>query len=105
MVLHSTPEMKEANATMSQRIFTEVRRMIAEHKEIDPDAVLPTSLLAEDLGLDSLDALEVMLDVEVLFDIAMPEEFLYRMKSVQDVCSVIAEQLAERSGRSEPGQG
>jgi len=47
----------------------------------------------EDLGLDSLSALEVMVDIEYAFKIKVPEERLQTVQTVQDTIAVVQEYL------------
>ena len=52
-----------------------------------------TSTFREDLGLDSLSALEVMVDIEYAFKIRVPEERLEGVKTVADTIRVVQEYL------------
>ena len=52
-----------------------------------------TSTFREDLGLDSLSALEVMVDIEYTFKIRVPEERLEGVKTVADTIRVVQEYL------------
>jgi acyl carrier protein len=51
------------------------------------------STFREDLGLDSLSALEVMVDIEYAFKIRVPEERLEGVKTVADTIRVVQEFL------------
>ena len=52
-----------------------------------------TSNFREDLGLDSLSALEVMVDIEYAFRIKIPVERLEHIRTVQDTIDVVQEYL------------
>lgn len=51
------------------------------------------SSFREDLGLDSLSALEVMVDVEYAFKIKVSEERLQNIQTVRDTIVVVQEYL------------
>jgi len=53
-----------------------------------------SSSYREDLGLDSLSALEVMVDIEYAFKIKVPEERLQSIQTVQDTINLVQEYLA-----------
>ena len=60
---------------------------------IAPGEILDTSRYRADLGLDSLAALEVVVDVEYAFKIKVPEERIQTIETVQDTISVVQEYL------------
>lgn len=51
--------------------------------------VTPTACLTNSLGLDSLDRMEVLMNLEEEFDINIPLEVASEAKTVQDVISYI----------------
>jgi acyl carrier protein len=63
----------------------EVKRIIVEHLGIDEAKVVPKARLAEDLGADSLDVVELVLALEEAFDIEIPEEEGEKLRTVNDV--------------------
>ena len=54
----------------------EVRALIADIIEMDPSAIDPNAHLGEDLGMDSMMALEILATMEKKFKIRIPEEDL-----------------------------
>ena len=56
--------------------------------------ILDTSNYREDLGLDSLSALEVVVDIEYAFKIKVAEDRIQSIKTVQDTIDVVQEYLA-----------
>lgn len=56
---------------MNQSITDQVYDIVARHGDIDRATLTPTSTL-KDLGIDSLEAIETIFDVEEHFDINFP---------------------------------
>lgn len=71
-----------------------IRESVNRITGIAPGEILDTSSYREDLGLDSLSALEVVVDVEYAFKIKVPEERIQTIHTVQDTISVVQEYLA-----------
>ena len=57
-----------------------------QHEILD---VLPESRLEEDLHLDSLDRIELWMDLESIFKISIPETELKQINTVQDVVNLV----------------
>jgi acyl carrier protein len=60
---------------------------------VPPADINDSSSYRNDLGLDSLSALEVMVDIEYAFKIKVPEERLQTIQTVQDTINVVQEYL------------
>lgn len=56
----------------------------------------PQSRLMEDLNLDSIDAVEIVIDLEHEFDIHVEDDDILRMKTVQDVIDYVKEKGGAR---------
>lgn len=59
-------------------------------EKVDSAAVNPTAHFAKDLGLDSLDAVEVVMAIEEEFCIAIPDAEAEKILSVEDAITFIA---------------
>ncbi|MBQ1415029.1 MAG: acyl carrier protein [Lachnospiraceae bacterium] len=73
--------------------FEKVRDIIAEQLSIDPAQIVPEATFTEDLGADSLDAVEMVMAVEEEFDISVPDEALENIKTVADLLALVEEYL------------
>lgn len=82
---------------MPDAIEREVIEIIARKKKLDP-STLSAATTFEDLGLDSLDAADLIFTVEDTFKIVVPDEAAANMKSVAQVAAGIAELVANRTG-------
>ena len=68
---------------MAQRtIDQEVTELIAEIIEMDSTEINPEASLVEDLGMDSMMALEILASIEKKFRIKIPEEDLPKITTV-----------------------
>jgi acyl carrier protein len=83
-------------STDADPLEQQVIAIIATKKKIDPQAITPTSTF-EELGLDSLDAADLIFTVEDTFKILVPDESAQSMRSVGDVIAGIR-QLVEADG-------
>jgi len=70
-------------------IFDEVREILAEQLDVDKDSIEMNSKLAEDLGADSLDAIDIVMTIEDQYAIEVPDENIENMKTVKDIVSFI----------------
>jgi len=77
-----------ANVTAEQ-IRDEVKRLIAEVTEREPEEITDTALFAEELGVDSLMAMEVMVAVDKKYKINIPEDEFAKIKNVNDTVEVV----------------
>ena len=55
----------------------------------DEEKITMEASIADDLGIDSLDAVELVMALEEEFDIKIPDEELGKMKKVSDIVGCI----------------
>ena len=82
----------------TQEVADALREIMAARLGLTPEQIVPEARLVEDLGLDSLDAVELAIAVERKFDIEVPEEELTKLKTVADMLA-----LVETRTRQAPG--
>ena len=70
-------------------IFEEVKEILAEQLDIDPETIEMTSNLQTDLGADSLDAIDIVMSIEDQYGIEVPDSVIENMRSVEDIVSFI----------------
>lgn len=71
---------------MSDKSVTEkITDIIVEQLGVSADQVNPEAKLVEDLGADSLDAVELVMAVEEEFGIEVPDEEAEKLISVGDI--------------------
>ena len=59
--------------------FEKVQKILAEQLELDADEITLDSSLVEDLGIDSLDFVDIVMSLEDEFDTEFPEEDMTRL--------------------------
>ena len=66
-------------------MFERIRTIIAEELDVDKASIEPQSKLADDLGADSLDAVELIMAIEEEFDVEIDDNDATKIKTVQDI--------------------
>ena len=67
---------------MSQEIQDKVVAIIVEKLNCEASEVTPTANFSSDLGADSLETVELMMDLEKEFNITIPEEVSEKIATV-----------------------
>lgn len=70
--------------------FEKVRDIIVETLGCDAEAVTPAASLADDLGADSLAAVELVMALEEAVGISIAEEDAANLKTVGDIMTYLA---------------
>jgi acyl carrier protein len=70
-------------------IFEKVRDIIAEELGIETDTIKLESDLTDDLGADSLDAIELIMAVEEAFDVEIADSDATAIKLVSDIVNYL----------------
>ncbi|WRD06391.1 acyl carrier protein [Helicobacter pylori] len=70
-----------------------MKAVIAEQLEIDVSQVTPEAKFVKDLGVDSLDIVELIMALEEKFGIEIPDEQVEKIVNVGDVMRYIEKQL------------
>ena len=85
---------------MSHEELTErVRRIIATAQHLSPEKVTADSTF-EELGIDSLDGINILFAVEGEFNINIPDDAAQNIRSVRDVVEGIAKLLGGEGGEA-----
>ncbi|MFI3251373.1 MAG: acyl carrier protein [Eubacteriales bacterium] len=73
--------------------FEKLKEVIVESMNCAPDEVTMEARLVEDLGADSLDAVELNMAIEDAFDVEIPDAALAELKTVGDLVGHIEKLL------------
>jgi acyl carrier protein len=88
---------------MSDELIERVRRTIATSKRIPEDSVTIDSTF-EDLGIDSMDAVEILFALENEFDISIPDEEVKTVRNVRQMVEGVGKLLAAKSAGTPTAQ-
>ena len=66
-------------------IEEKVRHILADKLDISFEKIQPSSLLRDDLGMDSLGAIEIIYEMEDAFSIKVEEVDMQNIKTVSDI--------------------
>jgi len=80
--------------------FDKVKKIIVEQLGVDESEVTPEASIADDLGADSLDQVELVMAFETEFNIDIPDEEAEKIKTVGDAVKRIDETTAGSSTSS-----
>ena len=70
-------------------MLEQVKEIIVEAINVDEDLIVPEAKLQEDLGIDSLSAVELAMELENAFDIRIEDYALANLKTVQDILNIV----------------
>ncbi|MBQ3733021.1 MAG: acyl carrier protein [Bacteroidales bacterium] len=79
-----------------EEILQKVQSIIADKLSVDVADVTPEKSFTNDLGADSLDTVELIVDFENAFDIKFPEEDAEKVATVGDAVAYIESFLAAK---------
>ena len=66
-----------------------VKEIIANQLSVPADKLTDTTNIAEELGADSLDLVEILMSLEDEFGISIPDEAIPQIKTINDVVAFI----------------
>jgi len=70
-------------------IFERIKEMIVEELNVPVEKITMEARLAEDLGADSIDAVELIMNIEDEFEIQVSDEQAQSIKTVGDLVRYI----------------
>ncbi len=71
-----------------------VARILQDSVGVEAERIRPDARLVEDLGIDSLDRIELVFELESAFGIEIPDQAVAQVQTVQDIVSRIDAVLA-----------
>ena len=73
----------------AKKLENELRSLIAEIVEIEPEKISPEANFVEDLGMDSMMALEILASIEKKYKLRIPEENLTKITNLNKVVALV----------------
>ena len=83
---------------LSQQIYD----TLGDYLRRDPAALHPEDSLRDDLGLDSLQTIELVYQVESVFDLQIPDEDFGRLRTIGDVLTYLLERTGSTPNHVSP---
>lgn len=77
-----------------EEIVKKVQAIIVDKLGVEPSEVTMTANFTNDLGADSLDTVELLMEFEKVFGIKIPDEETSSIVTVKDACDKVAEKLS-----------
>lgn len=78
-------------------VSDKVKAIICDQLMVDPDEVTDESSFVEDLGADSLDTVELIMEFEDEFGVEIPDEEAEKISSVGEAVSYLEKLLANKA--------
>ena len=100
----SSPQATSPGKPKSASVEERVKRIVIEQLGVEEAEVVPKARLAEDLGADSLDVVELIMALEEAFDIEIEDGEAEKLKTVGDLIQCVQAHLkpAKEPGKQKP---
>ncbi|MDO4281580.1 MAG: acyl carrier protein [Peptococcaceae bacterium] len=76
-------------------VLDQVKKSLSEILSCDADSIDMDTDLAKDLGVDSIDSVELIMEVEEIYDIHISDKDAAELTTVGDVVEYIEEHIGE----------
>ena len=63
-------------------VFEKVKAILSEQFDVEEDSITAETTLADDLGADSLDVVDLLMSIEDEFEVEIPDEEVENIKTV-----------------------
>jgi acyl carrier protein len=77
--------MKNIQTIPDTVISSKIKEIISHKLGLDQNEIMDTDSFADDLAVDSLDVLEILMEIEKEFSIKIPDEDAGKLKTVDSV--------------------
>jgi len=74
-----------------ESVEEQVKEIIVKQMGVNKDQVTPETSFINDLGADSLDTVELVMELEDAFDVSIPDEDAEKIQTVGDAIKYIKE--------------
>jgi acyl carrier protein len=88
-------ELDEQNGD-PHRVAERVTKIVKDQLKVDEEKIVPEAEFQADLGADSLDQVEILMNCETEFEIEIPEEDATQIVTVGDAIDCVQRKLAEK---------
>ena len=74
-------------------VLEKIKEILARSLDVDIETLSADTKIAEDLGADSLDIVEMLMDIEAEFDVEIPDEDIESIKTIGDAAEYIRNKM------------
>jgi acyl carrier protein len=79
-----------------EKIEEIVKNFLIEELEVDESAIAPDALLKDDLGIDSLDFVDIVVIVERNFNFKIKAEEMAEVRTLSQFCDYIESKMGDK---------
>lgn len=74
-------------------VFEKVKAILSEQFDVEEDTITPETSIADDLGADSLDVVDLLMSIEDEFEFEVPDEEIDNIKTVGELVKYIEDNV------------
>ena len=74
-------------------VFEKVKSILIDQLDVEEEKVTPEASIADDLGADSLDIVDLLMSLEEEFDLEIPDDQVENIKTVGDIVKYIEDNI------------
>lgn len=74
-------------------VFEKVKSILIDQLDVEEEKVTPEASIADDLGADSLDIVDLVMSLEEEFDLEIPDDRVENIKTVGDIVKYIEDNI------------
>lgn len=74
-------------------VFEKVKAILSEQFDVEEDTITAETSIADDLGADSLDVVDLLMSIEDEFEIEIPDDEVENIKTVGELVKYIEDHV------------
>ena len=74
-------------------VLEKVKMILSSQFDVEEDSITPETNIADDLGADALDVVDMLMSLEDEFDVEIPDEEIERIRTVGELVAYIEENM------------
>ncbi len=74
---------------MEEKMLEQIREIVCEFVNVDPTSITPETNIRTDLGLNSLELVNLAVEIEEAFDVEIPDREATDLATVADAIRII----------------
>lgn len=74
-------------------VFETIKTLLSEQLEVNPDIITMDTNIADELGADSLDVVDLLMSIEDEFGVEIPDEKIESLHTVGNVVDYIQDHM------------